>query len=115
MMYFSSLSVNKNIRFIISNIIWICVAGYFMYHIFNGARGAISWALLTKEVESLERELKSIKEENAFLENKISLLRNNNLDLDLLEEQAQSILGFSHENSIIILLPQQNKQHSSWE
>jgi cell division protein FtsB len=88
---------------------WICVAGYFTYHIFTGARGAISWALLTKEVQSLEMELKSLKEDNAFLENKISLLRNDNLDLDLLEEEAQNILGFSYENDIIVLLPYQDK------
>lgn len=109
MIYFSSPLINKNIRFIISNIVWICVAGYFTYHIFTGARGAVSWALLTREVETLEKELKNLKEDNAFLENKISLLRNDNLDLDLLEEQAQNILGFSYENDIIVLLPHHNK------
>lgn len=108
MTYFPLQLIVKNIRFIISNIIWFCVAGYFIYHIFTGARGAISWALLTKEVGSLERELKTIQEDNAFLENKISLLRNDNLDVDLLEEQAQNILGFSYENDIIVLLPRQN-------
>jgi cell division protein FtsB len=76
-----------------------------MYHLMSGARGAISWAVLSKEVESLEKELKTIREENAFLENKINRLRENNLDLDLLEEQAQNILGFSNENDTIVLLP----------
>jgi cell division protein FtsB len=73
----------------------------------SGARGAVSWALLSKEVGSLEKELKILKEENAFLENKIGRLRDNNLDLDLLEEQAQNILGFADENDLIVLLPRE--------
>ncbi|MBR1735183.1 MAG: septum formation initiator family protein [Alphaproteobacteria bacterium] len=107
MIFFSSPTVNKNIRFIFSNIIWICIACYFTYHIFTGARGALSWALLSHDVIELENNLKSLKEENAFLENKIRLLRNNSLDLDLLEEEAQSILGLAKENEIIVLLPRE--------
>jgi len=87
--------------------VWICVAAYFSYHLLNGARGAISWATLSRELESLEKELKDLKEDNAFLENKISLLRNNSIDLDLLEEQAQTILGFAHKSDLIVLLPRE--------
>jgi cell division protein FtsB len=53
----------------------------------------------------LEKELKDLKKENEFLENKINLMRSDNLDLDLLEEQAQSVIGFSNENDLIVLLP----------
>lgn len=105
MPYFSSSKISKNIRFIASNIVWIFVACYFIYHIFTGARGAISWTILSKEVAQLEEELKNIKNENAFLENKINRLRENNLDLDLLEEQARTILGFAGKSDVIILLP----------
>ncbi|MDR1982754.1 MAG: septum formation initiator family protein [Holosporaceae bacterium] len=85
--------------------IWVSVACYFIFHIFSGARGAVSWAKLSKEVESLEKELRDLKEENEFLENKVNLIRSDNLDLDLLEEQAQSIIGFYNENDIVVLLP----------
>jgi cell division protein FtsB len=73
----------------------------------NGARGAISWIVLSKEIESLEGKIKTLQENNAFLENKINRLREDNLDLDLLEEEAQSILGFSNENDMIVLLPRE--------
>jgi cell division protein FtsB len=39
------------------------------------------------------------------LENKIKLMRSDNLDLDLLEEQALSIIGFANANDIVVLLP----------
>ncbi|MDR0632170.1 MAG: septum formation initiator family protein [Holosporaceae bacterium] len=85
--------------------IWISIIGYFVFHLFSGARGVVSWTKLSKEIVSLEKELKDLKEENEFLENKINLLRSNNLDLDLLEEQAQSIIGFSYAGDLIVLLP----------
>lgn len=107
MIFFSSPKVNRNVRFIFSNIIWICIACYFTYHIFSGARGALSWAMLSREVVSLEKELKNLQEENAFLENKIRLLRSNNLDLDLLEEEAQAVLGLAKENDLVVLLPRE--------
>jgi cell division protein FtsB len=74
----------------------------------SGARGGISWIKMNKEIASLEEELKSLKEDNEFLENKINLMRDSNLDLDLLEEEAISVLGFSHENNTIVLLPREH-------
>lgn len=107
MIFFSSPTVSRNVRFIFSNIIWICIATYFTYHMLTGARGALSWAVLTGEVETLEHELDNLREENAFLENKIKGLRKGSLDLDLLEEQAISILGLAEKNDVIVLLPRE--------
>lgn len=105
MLFFSSPTISRNVRFVFSNIIWICVASYFAYHMLTGARGALSWAVLTGEVENLEKELSELKVENAFLENKINGLRKSNLDLDLLEEQAMEILGLTKEGDVVVLLP----------
>jgi cell division protein FtsB len=100
-----SPSLKKSFQLIASNVIWVIIVGYFVFHIFSGARGAVSWAKLSKEVTRLEKELNDLKEENEFLENKISLMRSDNLDPDLLEEQAHSVIGFSHKNDIVVLLP----------
>ena len=50
-----------------------------------------------------------LKESNKFLENKIKYFRRDNLDLDLLDEQARQVLGFANENDIVILLPKSSK------
>lgn len=107
MIFFASPTVNRNVRFILSNIAWICIACYFIYHAFNGARGALSWAILSQKVERLEKEFSFLKEENDFLEKKIQSFRINNLDLDLLEEQARNVLGLAEKNDIIVLLPRE--------
>jgi cell division protein FtsB len=100
-----SPSIKKNFQLVASNIVWISIIGYFVFHIFSGARGAVSWAKSSKEAALLEKELKDLKEENKFLENKINRMRSDNLDPDLLEEQAMSVIGFSHKNDTVILLP----------
>lgn len=108
MIFFSSPTVTRNVRFVLSNIVWICVASYFTYHMLTGARGALSWALLRGEMETLEKKLESIHEDNAFLENKIKGLRSSSLDLDLLEEQSRNILGLAKHDDTIVLMPQDN-------
>jgi cell division protein FtsB len=85
--------------------VWICLFGYFTYHIISGARGAVSWMKLNGEMASLEAELKTLRENNEFMDGKIKLMGDNNLDLDLLEEQAIGILGFANGNDIVVLLP----------
>ncbi|MDR0968149.1 MAG: septum formation initiator family protein [Holosporaceae bacterium] len=98
-------SVRRNIRSIAANAIWLAIAAYFIFHLFTGARGAVSLAKLSKKVVVLEKELRDLKEENEFLENKINLMRSDNLDLDLLEEQAMSVVGFANTNDVVVLLP----------
>ncbi|GHT90826.1 hypothetical protein FACS1894122_02070 [Alphaproteobacteria bacterium] len=100
-----SPTLNRNLKSVASNAIWICIVGYFLFHMVSGARGAVSHEKLSREMDRLEHELLSLKEENAFLENKIRLIRDDNLDLDLLEEQARNLLGMTHENDLVILLP----------
>ena len=96
----------SNLKAIFSNLMWISLAGYFVYHIVIGGRGIISWTVLSREADQLEFELGKLKSENRFLENKIKGMRSDSLDLDLLEEQAERILGFCHAKDTIVLLPQ---------
>ena len=98
-------AIRKNLTAIFSNIFWLCLVGYFIFHVISGARGVVSWVKLSKQAETLEKKAKILKEENAFLENKIHFLRSDNLDLDLLDEQARNILGFANEEDIIVMLP----------
>ncbi len=101
-----SLSARNNIKSVFLNLIWICIAGYFVYHIVIGGRGVISWTILSREADDLESELTKIKKENEFLNTKISGMRSDNLDLDLLEEQAERVLGFCYPEDTVVLLPQ---------
>lgn len=99
--------MHKDLRVIAFNMMWVFVVGYFAYHLISGARGILSMETLSDELPNLERALSQLRSENAFLENKISRIREDNLDLDLLEEEAQRTLGFFSPNDIIVLLPKE--------
>ena len=100
-----SLAVRQGIKSLLINVIWLSIAAYFVYHIVIGARGIISWTILSREAQQLENELKSIKISNSFLDNKVKGLRSESLDLDLLEEKKKKILGFSYPQDTIVFLP----------
>lgn len=99
--------MNKDLKQVFTNVVWIMIAGYFVYHMISGARGVVAWQQLKDEVEHLEQQREQLRSENRLLENRISRLRLDNLDLDLLEEEAQKILGFFHPNDQIVLLPKE--------
>ncbi len=100
-----SLAVRQGIKYILTTSIWLGIAFYFVYHIIIGGRGIISWTILSKEVVQLEHELDEIKKSNEFLDNKVKGMRSESLDLDLLEEQAEKVLGFAYPDDTIVLLP----------
>lgn len=84
-----------------------CVTAYFGYHLVQGDYGLVSWLRLTHEIEQTKAELATVSGEREALERRVSLLRPESLDRDMIEERARVILGFAHENDIVILTPAQ--------
>ncbi|MEK6733948.1 MAG: septum formation initiator family protein [Pseudomonadota bacterium] len=68
---------------------------YFCYHIISGGRGVLAYFKLNSQISSLYSELEMVRAERLTLEHKTNLLKSDSLDLDLLEEQAKSILGYA--------------------
>jgi cell division protein FtsB len=77
---------------------------YFVYHIFNGKYGIYSYIELKKQLYTKGEELKEINAKNKIMESKIKNLKQNNLDIDLLEEELKRKLNFSFKDEIIIKL-----------
>lgn len=75
---------------------------YFVYHIFQGERGVISWFVLSKKVQDEEEKLKQLLVQKEQIERRVSLLNPNSIDLDLLEELARKLLNYSKKNEIIV-------------
>ena len=75
---------------------------YFVYHIFQGERGIISWFVLSKKVQHEENKLDQLIEQKEQIARRVSLLNPNSIDLDLLEELARKLLNYSKKNEIIV-------------
>ena len=61
---------------------------------------------LTQELEKSQYVLDLIHADRLQQEHRISLLKPESLDLDLLEEQARRYIGYSEKNEVIVALQQ---------
>ncbi|MCB8820723.1 FtsB family cell division protein [Microvirga rosea] len=80
------------------------VAAYFVHHAHSGARGFEAREHYEAQAADLNKELEGLKTERGDWERRIALLRNDQIDRDLLEERARVILGRVHRNDLVIIL-----------
>ncbi len=83
--------------------LYLGFACYLGYHTVEGDRGLVAWLSLTEQIETLEHEIAAESAERRKLERRVSHLRRESLDVDLLEERARVILNLGHPNDRIIL------------
>lgn len=82
------------------------VAAYFVHHAHSGARGIEAQQKYGAQVAELDKELEGLKTERLNWERRIALLRNDQIDRDLLEERARVMLGRVHHNDLVIITGQ---------
>ena len=80
---------------------------YFGYHALQGNHGLLKLREVRTEMDLLEGEAAAVGAERQALEIKVTNLRRDNLDLDLLDERARDVLGFSESNEIVIYTDRQ--------
>ncbi len=73
---------------------FVLLLAYFCYHAVSGDRGLLALMKLSNQVEQSRQELDNVNFERLKLEHRVSLLRDESLDLDLLDEQARKLLGY---------------------
>ncbi|KAB2856164.1 MAG: septum formation initiator family protein [Bauldia sp.] len=76
--------------------------GYFGFHAFNGSYGI--WALerMEGEADSLRADLQKLKQERATLERRVSYLRPDSLDADIVDIEARSALNMLRPDEVVI-------------
>lgn len=81
----------------------ICVVlFYFIFHAISGENGLISYVKIKKDLAEKERLYNELDHKRATIQHKVSLLGADNLDLDLLEEQAGIVIGYTRQSDIIV-------------
>ena len=76
---------------------------FFGFHSLTGERGLLIRDNLDREIAAAQEHLQLLKKENTQLESRISLMRSDVVDKDILEEMARSELGLFADNDILIL------------
>jgi cell division protein FtsB len=78
--------------------------GYFGVNAFTGAHGLRAQADLDKQLATMQTELAQLKAERAVWERRVSLLRSDKIDPDMLDERARALLGLVDARDITLLL-----------
>jgi cell division protein FtsB len=81
------------------------VAAYFIWHALNGERGLKASLEHTKQIADLEKERAGLRIEHAHWEHRIGLISGNEIDRDLLDEEARRLLGRVNGHDLVVLLP----------
>jgi len=77
--------------------------GYFAVNAFTGSHGLRARQDLDHEVTQLTGELVALRTERAILERRVSLLRPESIDADMLDERARALLEYSDPRELILL------------
>ncbi|HYC18112.1 MAG TPA: septum formation initiator family protein [Pseudolabrys sp.] len=78
--------------------------GYFGINAFTGNHGLRAQQDLERQLESMKGELGQLKAERALWERRVSLLRADRIDPDMLDERARSLLGYVDRRDLTLLL-----------
>jgi len=83
----------------------ICFAAiaYFGYHAVEGEHGLNAYTRLTLQIQDTKAALGEVTADRKTLERRVSLLRADRLDADMLEEQAHKALGLLANRELVIL------------
>ena len=81
-----------------------CALGllYVGYQSVQGERGLLRWVERAAEVEKTRAEVAALADEREKLERRVSQLRTDNLDLDLLDQEARRLLNLGHPDEEIL-------------
>jgi cell division protein FtsB len=80
------------------------IIGYFGLSAYTGAHGLKAKQDLSQQQAGLMREIERTRAERVELEQKVSLLRADNLDPDMLDERARAMLNYLHPRDLTVLL-----------
>jgi len=90
-------------RFALWPIVGASLLSYFSYHRVQGDQGVLAMLQLRTKVQQAEAIQTKIHGERLLLENRVALLRPDNLDPDMVEERARVMLNFARPDEVVIL------------
>jgi cell division protein FtsB len=78
--------------------------GYFAVNAYTGEHGLIAKQDLDQEIGQLTSQLEGVRAERAVWERRVSLLKSDNIDPDLLDERARALLDYADPRDLVLML-----------
>ncbi len=95
----------RSAHFVLGPVIGIALTGYFVYHLIEGERGLIRWLSLTREIRAENFNLEAVRAQREALDLRVSNLKPDHLDPDLLDERVRAILNLVAPDETVIMQP----------
>ena len=102
--------IRRRARVVAPQVLLACTLAYFAYHAVEGERGVFAWLRLDQDLAEARDLGARLAGERAVLARRVSQLRPDSLDPDLLEERARQVLNFGTPEDLVILLPRGSAQ-----
>ena len=80
----------------------VCLCAYFSFHLLFGERGYLKYTSLSHRYEVSQMEYDKLKAEREALEARVVRMRPDTIELDLLEERVQVMLGMIPDDAYIL-------------
>jgi|GraSoiStandDraft_41_1057321.scaffolds.fasta_scaffold2330707_2 cell division protein FtsB len=97
--------LRRRAHLIVGPVLGIALTGYFAYHLVEGDRGLIAWLRLTQEIRTESAKLEAVRAQRQGLDLKVSNLKPDHLDPDLLDERVRATLNFVAPGETVIMQP----------
>jgi cell division protein FtsB len=101
--------LRKRVGLILGPVIGIALTGYFAYNLVEGDRGLKAWFRLNQEIRTAATDLEATRAQRAALDLKVSNLRPEHIDPDLLDERIRATLNLVSPDDIVIMQPTANR------
>ena len=97
--------LRRRAHFVVGPVIGIVLTAYFVYHLIEGDHGLIRWLSLTREIRAENANLEAVRAQRKALDVRVSDLKPNHLDPDLLDERVRATLNLVAPDEIVIMQP----------
>jgi len=83
--------------------IGIAICVYFSYHAIYGSRSFSRWLDLNTQITTMSKMNNNLDHKYEALEKKVTMMRPESLNKDMLEERVRLVLGYAHPDEIIVV------------
>jgi cell division protein FtsB len=95
--------MRRRAKVLVPPVLGLAVTGYFAYHLVEGERGLRAWVQVTQELRLAKQTLSAVAADRAALEHRVSHMRPDHVDPDLLDAQARRTLDVASPDEIVII------------
>lgn len=98
----------RRLRDIVGPVLGLSMLAYFAYHALEGDRGMFAFFRVSEQIVETRAQLDELRAERVALERRVTGLRPDSLDRDLLEERARAVLNYARPGEVVVRDPAAN-------